>query len=320
MKQVILNTPKQFKVGVERAKHIKLKGDFDKIMICGMGGSALPGPLLMDYLHDLKLPVYIHRSYGLPPQANEKSIIIAISYSGNTEETLSAYEEAAKKGLKVAAISTGAKLQELAEKYNLPIALIPKDSIQPRFSVPYQFSALLKILFNAGIIEERSKEVLEMAESLEPGRFEEQGKELAKKLVDKVPVVYSSAGFKAVARIWKIKLNENSKIMAFWNYFPELNHNEMVGLTNMKAKFHFIIFKEADDHPRIKIRKGLFADLAKEKGAEVCFIEMEGKNRLEKIFNTLLIGDWVSYYLALEYNQDPIPVKIVEEFKKRLKE
>lgn len=320
MRDVILNFPKQFKVGLERAEGVKVEGDFKKIVICGMGGSALPSAVLMSYLPDLAVPVYVQRSYGLPPQADEKSLMVAISYSGNTEETISSYEKAVKKGLKVVAITTGGKLKELAGRDNLPVVLIPNTGIQPRCATGYLFAVFLKVLSNSGIIQDKSEEILKMAEALEPSRFEARGKELAKKLKDKIPVIYASDRFKALARIWKIKFNENSKIMAFWNYLPELNHNEMVGLTNLKGNFHFIILRDKDDHPRILRRMDLTADLIREKGTSVDFVEIEGNNVLEKIFNNSLLADWVTYYLALEYNIDPVPVKIVEEFKKRLQE
>jgi len=319
MRDVILNSPKQLEKGLVLAKDIKLKGKFDKIIICGMGGSALPANILITYLFgELKIPVFSHRSYNLPPQADKKSLIVAISYSGNTEETISAYSQALEKGYKVAAIATGGKLKKIAEENNQPIAVIPTDAGQPRFAVGYQSAALLKILSNSGVIKDKSKEILETAKQLNPLESENEGKVLAKKLVDKIPVVYASAHMRILARIWKIKLNENSKIMAFWNYFPELNHNEMVGLTNLKGNFHFLLLQDKDDHEGIQKRMGLFSDLAKEKGAGIDVIQLEGKNTLEKMWNCLILGDWVTYYLAREYNQDPTPVKIVEEFKKRL--
>ena len=320
MREVILNFPKQFKEGLEAAKGVKVKGKFSKIIVCGMGGSALPSNILLTYLPDLKPPLYIHRNYGLPSGADKKSLIIAVSYSGNTEETISAYEEAVEKGFKTIAISCGGKLKELAEKKNLPQVIIPSTGIQPRCATGYLFSALLKTLSNSGVIEDKSEEVLEMAENLNPLNFEAQGKNLAKKLTDKIPIIYASNSFKSLARIWKIKFNENSKIMAFWNYFPELNHNEMAGITNLKGNFHILIIRDKDDQPRISKRMELFADLAKEKGVEVDFIELEGKNILEKIFNNLILSDWVSYYLAQEYKVDPVSLEIIEEFKKKLKE
>lgn len=320
MQQVILDFPKQLKIGLERAKNAKVDDSFDSIVICGVGGSALPGSLLLDYIDNLKIPVYIHRNYGLPSQTSQKSLIVCVSFSGNTEETISSYEQALKMGLKPIAITTGGKLKEMAENHNLPSAIVPNDCLQPRMGVGYQFSALLAVLANCGVIEDKSKEILQTSESLNPAAIEEKGKELAKKLVDKIPIVYGSNEFKSVARIFKIKFNENSKIMAFWNYFPELNHNEMVGLTNLKGKFHFIILKDPDGHERNIKRMELFSQLAEEYGAEAETIEMQGRNKLEKIFNTLILGDFASYYLALEYRIDPMPVKIVEEFKKRLSE
>lgn len=321
MKKIILDFPKQFKTGLEKAEGVGIKGDFENIVICGLGGSAMPGILLCDaFGEELKIPVYIHRSYSLPKVASEKSLIICISFSGNTEETLSAYQKALDKRYSVIALSTGGKLTEMAKENKLPYCIAPNDCLQPRFGSGYLFSAVVKILSNCGMIEDKSQKILEMAENLRPETFEQSGKDLAKKLINTIPIIYSSDQYKSVARIIKIKFNENSKIMAFWNYFPEFNHNEMVGLTNLKGNFYFIILQDKDDNPRNLKRIGLFSQLAREYGAQAEIIEMRGKTKLEKIFNTLLLGDFASYYLALEYGQDPAPVKIVEEFKKRLEE
>ena len=332
MKQIILNSPKQFKVGVEKAKDIGIRGDFENIVICGLGGSAMPGILLQDaFSEDLKIPVFIHRSYALPAVAlakvglASKSLIVCISFSGNTEETLSSYKEAEEKGFSVIALTTGGKLAEMAQQNSLPYCLIPNDCLQPRFGTGYLFSALIKILINSGLLDQKvENKILSLKESLRPATFEKKGQELAKKLMGKTPVVYSSNNYKSIARISKIKFNENSKIMAFWNYFPELNHNEMAGFTKAKSKkqkansFYAIILKDTTENPKIIKRMELTAELIKEAGADVEIIEMPGKTRLEKMFNTLLIFDWTSYYLALANNIDPISVPIVEDFKKRL--
>ena len=322
MKQIILDFPKQFKQGIESANDIKVSGKFNNIILCGIGGSALPGNVLT-IIENLPIPFYIHRDYELPRFANKNSLIICISFSGNTEETISAYEKAKEIGCQILSITTGGNLAELANQNNSPLVLVPNNGIQPRCATGLLVATLLKTLANSGIINDPTNELLDLAISLNPETFEAQGKVLAKKLVDKIPVVYASNQFKYLARIWKIKFNENSKIMAFWNYFPELNHNEMVGLTNIKSqiancKYYFIILKDKDDHPRILKRMQLTADLIREAGADVDFIEIAGKTKLEKIFNCLLLGDWVSYYLALAYNINPEPVKIVEEFKKRM--
>ncbi|MCX6791016.1 MAG: bifunctional phosphoglucose/phosphomannose isomerase [Candidatus Gribaldobacteria bacterium] len=318
MREVILNFPKQFKIGQERAKEAKLAGIFSKIILCGIGGSALPGSLINDLDLKISIPLFVHRDYNLPKNATKDSLIIAISFSGNTEETLSAYEQAIAQNYPVIAISTGGKLQELAQKNQRPFVIVPNDCLQPRFGTGYLVGTVLKILANCNLIEDQAKTLDELARNLNPESLETKGKELAEKLVDKVPVIYASNSFQSVALMWKIKFNENSKIMAFWNYFPELNHNEMVGLTNLKAKFHFIILKDETDHERTQKRMELFTSLAKDRGAEVELIDFTGKTKLEKIFSNLILGDWVSYHLALAYGQDPTPVEIVEKFKKAL--
>ena len=127
MRDIILNFPEQFKIGIERAKNVKVKGKFSKIITCGMGGSALPSNILLTYLQDLKTPLYIHRSYGLPPGADKNSLVVAISYSGNTEETISSYQTAVKENLKVVAITCGGKLKEIAEENNFKKIEIIKD-------------------------------------------------------------------------------------------------------------------------------------------------------------------------------------------------
>lgn len=323
MKEVILNFPQQFQKGIEAANDIKINGNFENIVICGVGGSALPGSLLLD-MADISIPVFIHRDYGLPKITSEKSLIICISFSGNTEETISAYQKAIEKNYKVIAICTGGKLEQIAKENGLPVAVVPNDCLQPRFGTGYLVSALIKILDNCKITSNLSQDIFKTAENLRPENSEAQGKALAEKLVDKIPIIYSSKKYKSVARIWKIKFNENSKTMAFWNYFPELNHNEMVGFTRIKnyesriKDFYIIILKNNEDNPKILKRMEITADLIKESGAEVDFIEMAGITKLEKIFNTLLLGDWASYYLALAYGQDPVPVAIVEKFKKQL--
>lgn len=319
MRQVILNFPKQFRVGLEAAKNVKVSGKFDAVLICGMGGSALPGDILSMWLEAYKigLPLYIHRDYGLPYKADEQHLIICISYSGNTEETLTSFEEARRKNLKVAAIASGGKLAKLCLKYKIPLVVIPKG-YQPRMALGFQFAALMKILVNCGVIKNGLENISALDKNLQPKKLEAQGKKLAKKLSGKYPVIYASDRLKNLARIWKIKFNENSKIPAFYNYFPELNHNELSGFTAGGEQFSAIILRDIADNPRVLKRMKLTADIIKSKGVNVDIIDIGGKNILYKIFSNLLLADWVSYYLALEYGVDPTPVKIVEEFKKKL--
>tara|TARA_Y100000310_G_scaffold9735_2_gene10491 strand:- start:21721 stop:22704 length:984 start_codon:yes stop_codon:yes gene_type:complete len=320
MRQTILEFPKQFRVGLQAAKNVKVEGKFDALLISGMGGSALPGEILGIWLRSYKigLPLYINRDYGLPDTADERSLLVFISYSGNTEEILTAFKEAQKKNLKIVAITSGGKLAKLCQKSKIPFARIPKG-FQPRMALGMQFAALVKILVNCGIIKNNLENILGLENKLLPKELELKGKNLAKKLKGKIPVIYASDRLKSLAQIWKIKFNENSKTIALTNYFPELNHNEITGFLNSQGKFQIIILEDPSDHPRILKRMKLTSKILKSKGVIVQTIQIKGKDILDKTFSNLLLADWASYYLALEKRLDPTPVKLQEEFKKRLK-
>jgi len=322
MRQVIIDSGKQLSTGLDLAKDAGTKGSFDNIIVCALGGSALPADILLA-LNNITIPVIIHRDYNLPPTAGKKSLVICISYSGNTEETVSALNEAVGKNLAVVGIASGGMVEEICKENNFPFVKIP-GGIQPRSATGYIFSALAKILENSGIIENISDEIL--AAQTELGKImadaEKDGEIIAKKLPQKLPVIYSSSGLEVLAKIWKIKFNENSKVPAFYNYFPELNHNEMVGysgLANLGYKnFHVIILQDPLANPKILKRMELTSEIIMEHGGEVEIVKIKEGSLLFKIFSTLLLGDWVSYYLALQYGIDPTPVAVVEAFKKSM--
>jgi len=319
-RQIILDFPKQFRVGLKAAENVKVPGKFKGVIICGMGGSALPGDILEMWVRDrrIALPLYIHRDYGLPYLTDKKRLIVCISYSGNTEETITAFGEARKRKLPLTAIASGGKLVKLCQKYQIPIAKIPQG-YQPRMALGFQFAALMKIMVNCGIIKDDSRNILALEKSLEPEKLKNRGEKMAKKLTAKIPIIYASERLKNLARIWKIKFNEVSKILSHTDYFPELNHNEMSGFTNPQGRFHVIILRDQDCHPRILKRIKLTAEMIKEKGVGVDIIDINGKDILFKIFSNIILGDWVSYYLALAYRVDPILIKLQEEFKKKMK-
>ncbi|MFH1968668.1 MAG: bifunctional phosphoglucose/phosphomannose isomerase [bacterium] len=322
MRQIIIDSPLQLKKGLELVGGVKIEGNFNNVVICGIGGSALPVSIL-NTVTASNIPILAHKDYNLPSEANEKSLIICISYSGNTEEPISGLQEALSKNLKIIGIASGGRVEEICKKNNLPFVKIP-PGIQPRSATGYIFSTLVKVLANSGIIKDLSDEILETTEEIEKMNegLEKQGKDLAEKLFEKIPIIYASNKFKSIARIWKIKFNENSKTPSFYNYFPELNHNEMVGFSQLKkdSKFYFIILKDDQSHPRNLKRMDLFGSLLKEKGSGVSFVDIKQGSLMSKVFSTLLLGDWTSYYLALKYKFDPTPVKMVEEFKKMMAE
>ena len=211
-------------------------------------------------------------------------------------------------------ISSGGKLKELAEKNKISHVLIP-SGLPPRFSLGYQLGAIIKVLSNSRLISFSFNQQL----NINPLKWQKLGQKIAFSLKEKVPVIYSSFANFPLALVWKIKFNENTKIPAFCNYFPELNHNEMVGFSRFNEKFFLIFLMDKNDRKEIKKRMNLTAKILKKKNLKSIFIEMLEINPLEKIFNNILLADWVSYYLAQNYKVDPGPVKMVEEFKKLLK-
>ena len=325
LRRVILNSVAQTQADLHFSNQLFLKRrHFDKVIFCGMGGSALAGDLLANLKlkkmtdFSMSVPAWTHRSYGLPADCAENTLLICVSYSGNTEETISAFNEARKKGMEIAGIASGGELEELFERNKIPWVKIP-SGIPPRCALGYQFAALVKILVGYGIIPQSSQEKLRLFNGqIDPASIENEAKMFCQKLNHKIPIIYSSEENKTLARIIKIKFNENSKIPAFWNSLPEMNHNEMAGWTKNLGPFSFILLKDKTDLPRIQKRIELTAKLIKKSGLEVEFVEIKGRDPLERMFWTLAFGDWISYHLALFYGVDPTPVEMVEEFKKQL--
>ncbi len=321
MRQVILDFPKQLEAGLELAKDITVEGKFRNVIVCGMGGSALPADLLAT-LFEPKLPFVIHKDYGLPYFVSPHSLVICVSYSGNTEETVSALSEAVEKKVPTVVIATGGKLKELATKHQLPFVEIP-SGIQPRSAVGYMFAAVTKILANHQIMSDISADVKTTVKDLTSiqASLEKEGKVLAEKVKGRIPVVYASRQYQALAEIWKIRFNENAKIPAFYNYFPELNHNEMTGFSEVEkveAKFYGIFLQDHTDHPRIAKRMDLTADVLKGKKIPVSMIGATKGSVTAKVFSSLLLSDWTSYHLALLNEVDPTPVPMIEDFKRKL--
>lgn len=322
MYEAIKNFNKQFlyEPEIKNQENLRRKSSF---VVVGMGGSAL-APLLLKTCKS-KLDITIHRDYGLPELSTEElknKLIILSSYSGNTEEVIDAFQKAKEKNLEVAIISIGGKLLSLAKENNTPYIELPDTGIQPRLALGLSIKAFLKFIGE----EDELKEISKLAESLNPSDYEENGKLLAQKVKNYVPVVYTSNRNLSLAYNWKIKLNETGKIPAFYNVLPELNHNEMTGFDakdstrELNNKFYFIILKDIEDNPKIFKRMGILEKLYKNRNLQVETIELKGENAWHKIFSILVLADFVAYYTALEYGLEPEQVPMVEEFKKLILE
>lgn len=317
MRDIILNFPSQFswEPVIENSSTLKRA---ERFVIAGMGGSALVGGILK--MRGMNSRIKLHRNYGLPvldDAVYASSLVILCSYSGNTEETLDAFREALTKKYSCAVITTGGALLAMAKEHGVPYIQLPSTGIQPRVALGYITKAQLKLMG----YEEDLKEVSSLATSLDAAGYEAEGRALAEKLEGKVPVVYASTHNKHLAYDWKIKLNETGKTPAFFNIFPELNHNEMTGFDSnertkeLSRQFHFIFLKSKNDHPRILKRMEVSERLFRDRGFGVEVVEFGSQDGWHDIFHLLLIADWTALTLAERYGAEPTLVPMVEEFK-----
>ena len=313
MLQVIKDFPKQCREALGLPKGISASGKINNIVIAGMGGSAMGGDLLKIYLSNTNIPVYVNRDYKVPNFVDENSLVFAVSYSGNTEETLSALNAAKEKKAQIIGITSGGKLSEECEKVvNIP------SGLQPRAALGYLFFPMLGILHNTNIIRVKNDELNEMMDILkQTDKFNEQGEELSKKLKEKIPIIYASEALGAIAFRWKTQINENAKMPAFYNVFSEMNHNEIAGYKSMDHKFSVVMILDKNDNDRVKKRMNICKEIMEEY-VEVEEVETQGESLLARMFSAIYLGDYVSYYMALWNRVDPSPVDIIEGMKKKL--
>lgn len=316
--KIIREFPKQFAKEFRLAKNFKMKGVFESVIVCGMGGSGWPAEMLKDCLRPA-FPMIINKTYGLPPETNKKSLVVISSYSGNTEEPLNCLQEARKRGFRIVGLTTGGKLKEICQKENLPLVLMPDDVPAPRLGCGYAFAGLIKILIGANLIKDISRQIQSSALKLDSKNQEKIGQSLARAIGKRIPVVYASHGFKSLSYVWKIKLNETAKIPAFANYFPELNHNELSAYAKSNANLFVLVLRDGKENKKILKRMDLTAGIIKSKNIPVKFIDLKGKDSFEKTFNGVILADWTSFYLARKTGADPVSVALQEQFKKNLR-
>ncbi|MAE43104.1 bifunctional phosphoglucose/phosphomannose isomerase [Candidatus Woesearchaeota archaeon] len=310
---VIKNFPSQCKEALSLPEGSSVPGEVRNIVVTGMGGSAVGGDLLKIYLRDSKIPVYVNRGYKVPKFVNEESLVFVISYSGNTEETLSSYYDAHEKRAKIIGITSGGKLADECDG----VIKIP-SGLQPRAALGYLFFPMLGILHNSNIVRVKNSELNEMFDILKNiGKFNEEGEALSKKLRDKIPIIYASEKLGAIAFRWKTQINENAKMPAFYNVFSEMNHNEIAGYQGMDGKFAAVLIRDKHDNDRVKRRMDICRGIMEER-MNVEEVHTQGNSLLARMFSTIYLGDFVSYYMAIWNRVDPSPVDIIEGMKKKL--
>jgi glucose/mannose-6-phosphate isomerase len=306
---------------------INIKSEkINAVIICGLGGSAISGDLLKDFLsYELKIPIIVNRGYDIPSYVNTTWLVIISSYSGNTEETVSCFEQALKLGTQIVTISCGGKVEEIASKNSIQHIKI-KSGLQPRYALGLSFFTLLKIFQELKLIKNQDENVFTIL-NLWKNKGEEYSQqknsamEIAKKLVGFIPVIYSSGFLASVGYRFKCQLNENSKVHSFHNIIPEMNHNEIIGWETQKEKqfnSKIIYLFDNDYNPQIKKRYFVFSQLVASKGVEVINLTSHEKIFQVRIMDLIYLCDWISFYLALLRGFDPSEIDFINEMKKRL--
>ncbi|MDP3955678.1 MAG: SIS domain-containing protein [bacterium] len=291
----------------------------NKYVLVGMGGSHLQADVIKKAVPTLDIVVW--SDYGLPLLADiDERLIVFSSYSGNTEEVLDAYALAGEKKYHRAVLTAGGKLLECAKAENVAYVELPNTGIQPRNALGLTVRGLLALLSLGDELQKTDNLIMKFGDT----SLRILGEKIASQAQGKIPVVYSSRRNETIAFNWKIKCNETGKIPAFYNVFPELNHNELAGMdviekTRVLSESLFVIFiLDSTDDKRIAARMNATQALYDARGIKTVAVTINGDSEYEKIFTTLLIGDWFALSLAKIYGAEPEKVLIIEEFKKMI--
>ncbi len=333
MKDYLQGLPEQFSEMLNRKVALpdRVKKKYGNILVSGLGGSAIGGDILRTYAAArVSIPVVVNRDYHLPAFVDSQTLVLAASYSGNTEETISAYRQARQSGAEIIVVSSGGKLSALAKEDGYMVWELP-GGLSPRAASGYLFSPLALILEQLGLLPGASADLMETAQILTDLRKEINpdiasasniAKQLAGEMKDRIPVIWGTSSHSEVAALrWKAQINENAKAPAYYNILPELNHNELVGFeapAELISRLLIIILRDPGDHERVKKRIEISKGVIGERVAKVMEVEARGQSFLARFYSLAYIGDYASFYLAQEYGINPTPVKVIDFLKAEL--
>jgi glucose/mannose-6-phosphate isomerase len=301
----------------------------DNIVFAGMGGSAL-GALIAQSWPGFKLPFEIVRDYDTPAYISERTLVFASSYSGNTEETISALQVAEEKNAQIIIITSGGQLAEIAKQKGYPLLTLP-GGLQPRHATLYSFKALLTATDAAGLTDGAAKALADKGEYLKRAvakllptvpTKDNLAKQIAQEVIGKSAIIYAGPKLWPAAYKWKISINENAKHLAWAGQFPEFNHNEMMGWTKQPVQKPFCVIDLCSnlEHPRVQKRLAVSERVLSGQRPSPITVNAEGDDALEELLSTIALGDFVSIYTALLNNINPTPVDLIEKFKKLMNE
>ncbi len=323
MKKLIENFPNQLREALEIANAAKLtpKHNIQNIIVTGLGGSGIGGTIISELVSDsCPIPVLINKDYFLPKYVNQTSLVIISSYSGNTEETLEAMQQAISKQAQIICITSGGKVEEIAKQHNLDVIKIPGGN-PPRSCIGYSLVQLIKVFVHYSFapvsLLTDVKNSIDLLEK-ENNNITTEAKQLAKILFNKIPVIYSLGSCEGVSVRFRQQINENSKVLCWHHVFPEMNHNELVGWTTKNENIAVVTFRTSFDYKRTQKRFEVCKTVFEKYSASVTDIVAKGNSKTEQFIYLINIGDWISLYLAELRGIDPVEVNIIDHLKKEL--
>lgn len=336
MSELLADFPAQISDGIKIGEQFRIPRTFsrgiNKIIFVGMGGSAIGGDVIRSLVAvDLTIPIWVSRHYELPPFVDSKTLCIFSSYSGNTEETVAAFHASRRRKPKSITITSGGALAQLSDRFGIPWVRIP-SGFPPRAALGYSVFPILKLFSTLNIFKWDSagvSETVSLLDNLAKKKFglevpteENLAKQIAKVLSGRWVVIYAGTELLDSAALrFRNQIEENAKAIASHHLLPEMNHNEILGWQFPKEliqKTACVFLEDGKDHERIKLRIQFTKDQIAKRNVPILDIHSQGKSKLARIFSTIYLGDWVSFYLAVLYGIDPTPVAIIETLKKHL--
>jgi glucose/mannose-6-phosphate isomerase len=333
---VLEDFPEQFEQAIEigeNASSWAIAPVSQEILVLGMGGSAIGGDLLKSVLMygeaENNLRVNVCRDYEIPRWVDENTNVIVSSYSGNTEETVTALKSAFAKTKRIVCITTGGEVMEFAKSNDLPCVIIP-DGLQPRCAVGYSIVPMLNIVMKSGLVADgelpkMKKSIVEALDIIKEHSdlFSDISSDnpaihIAEKLINKIPVIYSSEKFLSANLRWRCQLQENTKSLAFGSALPEMNHNEINSFQlpeDAVSKIAAVVFNDNKDNKRTKVRFKALCDILSEKADSVTEICADSDTYFARLMEYVYLGDWISYYAATLQGEDPTPIPQILKLK-----
>jgi len=324
MKKLVQNFPTQLHEALligQSYRFTSPKKQYANVVLTGLGGSGIGGSIVQNFVFDkLSIPFVVNKDYFLPAFVNKDSLVIVSSYSGNTEETLQAMQQAIRAKATVVCITSGGKVAEIAKKKKLDCILLP-TGMPPRSCIGYSMTQVLFVLQGLGLINYNfQKDIKTSIKQLKAKSKSIQSKAaaLAKKLLDKTPVIYAAPEFEGVAVRFRQQINENGKMLCWHHIVPEMNHNELVGWCDKDDSKAVVFLRDVEDYERTQFRMEVSKKVVRKYTKNVTELYTDGKSYWEKVFYLIHLTDWVSVYLADMRGKDAMEVKVIDFLKGEL--